>query len=83
MAMWLDADFVDEDELVGLKRSQFEGALTAWVIMRGLSGEHLTVADAMLSFNTTQNVIEQTVKDGHWLYQVGDGVGAVLNVDGE
>jgi len=83
MALWLDSNFSDEEELVGVKRSHFEGALQTWVAMRFQAGPAPTVAEAMLAFNTTQRVIEQTVIDGYWLYSTGSGVDATIELDGE
>lgn len=83
MSLWPRNLFVAEDDDVGVRLSQLSEALLVWAMMRGQSGAHPTVADAMLDFNTTQAVIEEAIGEGHWLYLTGQGLNAKIGVDGE
>lgn len=83
MGLWTRDLFVSDDEDVGVKISNLSGALQTWAMMRGQSGTSGTVGEAMAVFNTTQDVIEEAVREGYWLYQIGTGIDAKISVDGE
>jgi hypothetical protein len=86
MSMWTRDLFVSEDDDVGVKLSNLSAALQTWVMMRGQArpeASPCTVGEAMATFNTSMDVIEEAVREGYWLYQVGDGLTAKIGVDGE
>lgn len=84
MGLWTRDLFADEElEEVGVYMSRFADALTTWTCMRGQAGPPCTVGEAMTVFNTTQDVVEEAIREGHWLYRTGEGLTAHIGVDGE
>jgi hypothetical protein len=65
-------DFAEPSADVGVFWDDFLSALQTWRAMQ--LRERVTVAEAMLAFNTTLDVVLNAVSEAYWLFLEGSGV---------
>lgn len=75
----------DDDDSPGVHRRSIATALLCWVSMNGGAR---SMAEAMLTFNTTADIIRQAIVDSCWLFENWtedeiDPTQQMIEVDGE
>ena len=80
-----DANCIEHDEAeAGVHLSSIGDAIMIWTTMQ--MRERVTVAEAMLAFNTTQQIIVDAIDSAHWVLIVGKSSNPseqLIETDGE
>lgn len=84
MALFTSVQIESDEGEAGIHLSSIGRAVMIWTAMQ--QREKVTVAEAMLAFNTTQEVIRDAVEDASWVFIAGnspDPAQQRLELDGE
>lgn len=84
MAVFTSSQIEADVDEAGIHLSSIGGAIMIWTAMQ--QREKVTVAECMLAFNTTQEVIRDAVESAMWILIVGaaaDPAQQFLETDGE
>lgn len=76
MSIFTDEQFAKSGDDAGIFMEDLGRALVTWTAMQNKS---VTVYEAAAAFNTTPDIIKQSVEDASWIYVAGDK----LELDGE